>query len=114
MVTSISRRLSFTKAGAICCGCLLALPIAVVIYNNAASTARPDNLHTHRHEFKRAVRYFTDEQEWINSAMNWSLSASFIAFAGFNVLYSRIRAREQGRALEAQLAIDDQHPENIR
>jgi hypothetical protein len=108
------RSLGLAKAGAICAASVFVLSIFAVTYVGSAATTRPDDLHIHRHEHKGSVTYFTDAQEEIDSIGSYLLIASFAAFAALNAIGSRISERERRRKLEAQIAIDDQHPENIR
>jgi hypothetical protein len=114
MALSTKQKLNLIKTALICCGCVFAVTFAVTLYINADATVYPDALHTHLHESRGSIRYFTDEEDQVNSGATYVLLATITAFAALNFLYSRTKDREQRRALEAQIAIDDQHPENIR
>jgi len=114
MTLATKQKLNLIKAAIICCGCVFALTFATTLYINSDATIHPDARHTHRHENKGSVRYFTDEEDQLNSGATYAFIAMIAAFAVLNFLYSRIKDREQRRALEAQLALDDQYPENIR
>jgi hypothetical protein len=114
MLISTKQKLNIIKAAVICCGCVFALTFGVTLYVNADATIHPDTLHTHRHESRGSVRYFTDVEDQLNSGATYVFITAIAAFAVLNFFYTRIKDREQKRALEAQLAIDDQHPENIR
>jgi len=59
------------------------------------------------------VTYLTDEQELINFVATYSALVSFTGLAIFGFTRSRIKDREEQRALEKQSLLDDRDPRNI-
>jgi hypothetical protein len=101
------------KFGAICAGCFFVLAVLALVYVGGEATVWPDVEHTHRHVHKGRATYLTDEQELIDSIATYVALGSFLSFAMFNAAYSRIKDREQQRALEEQSLRDDRDPRNI-
>jgi hypothetical protein len=105
--------LGILRIGFVCAAALFALSVLALGYVSAGATIRPDDTHTHRQVHKSVVTYLTDEQELINFVASYSALGSFVGIAMFGFSRSRIKDREQQRALQEQSLRDDRDPRNI-